>query len=69
MKQKIIVTGMIMMATIFLPLTPDQHVIACEKKSCTPLIKIDVKAKMINVAKDDEAGIPMNLLEFHTNAL
>lgn len=69
MKQKIIVMGMIMMATIFLPLTPNQHVIACEKKSCTPLIKIDEKAKLINVAKDAEADIPMNLLEFHTNAL
>ena len=69
MKQKIILMGMIMMATIFLPLTPNQHVIACEKKSCTPLIKIDAKAKLINVANDEEADIPMNLLEFHTNAL
>ena len=69
MKQKIIVMGMIMMTTIFLPLTPNQHVIACEKKSCTPLIKIDAKAKLINVAKDEEADIPINLLEFHTNAL
>ena len=69
MKQKIIVMGMIMMTTIFLPLTPDQHVIACEKKSCTPLIKIEAKAKMITVTKNEEAEIPMNLLEFHSNAL
>ena len=69
MKQKIIVMGMIMMTTIFLLFTLDQHVIACEKKSCTPLIKIDAKAKLINVANDEEADIPMNLLEFHTNAL
>jgi hypothetical protein len=69
MKQKIIVMGMIMMATILLPLTPNQYVFACEKKSCTPLIKIDAKAKAIKVAKDAEADIPMNLLEFHTNAL